>query len=35
MFSTAIFLSGGIIGTFHHLYFTGTPNLVLALGAVV
>ena len=25
-------LSGGIIGTFHHLYFTGTPNVVLALG---
>ena len=29
-----IFLSGGIIGTFHHLYFTGTPTSVLALGAV-
>src|SRR6516165_7644252 len=23
LFSTTIFLSGGIIGTFHHLYFTG------------
>jgi nitric oxide reductase subunit B len=23
-----IFLSGGIIGTFHHLYFTGTPTAV-------
>ena len=34
LFSTAIFLSGGIIGTFHHLYFTGTPTAVLALGAV-
>jgi nitric oxide reductase subunit B len=34
LFSTTIFLSGGIIGTFHHLYFTGTPNSVLALGAV-
>ena len=34
MFSTAVFLSGGIIGTFHHLYFTGTPNVVLGLGAV-
>ncbi|MGE5589501.1 MAG: nitric-oxide reductase large subunit [Bacillota bacterium] len=33
LFSTAIFLSGGIIGTFHHLYFTGTPTAVLALGA--
>ena len=34
LFSTVIFLSGGIIGTFHHLYFTGTPSVVLALGAV-
>ncbi len=34
LFSTVIFLSGGIIGTFHHLYFTGAPNIVLALGAV-
>src|SRR2546421_313721 len=33
LFSTVIFLSGGIIGTFHHLYFTGTPPYVLALGA--
>jgi nitric oxide reductase subunit B len=34
LFSTVIFLSGGIIGTFHHLYFSGVPNSVLALGAV-
>ncbi len=34
MFSTVVFLSGGIIGTFHHLYFSGTPDVVLALGAV-
>jgi len=34
LFSTVIYLSGGIIGTFHHLYFTGAPNSVLALGAV-
>lgn len=33
LFSTIIFLSGGILGTFHHLYFTGTPTGVLALGA--
>lgn len=33
LLSTVIFLSGGIIGTFHHLYFTGTPTAVLALGA--
>jgi nitric oxide reductase subunit B len=33
LFSTVIFLSGGILGTFHHLYFSGTPTAVLALGA--
>ncbi|AKT50410.1 nitric-oxide reductase large subunit [Arsenicicoccus sp. oral taxon 190] len=32
--STTIFLAGGIIGTAHHLYFTGSPSPVLALGAV-
>jgi nitric oxide reductase subunit B len=34
LFSTNIFLSGGIIGTFHHLYFAGTPSVVMGLGAV-
>jgi nitric oxide reductase subunit B len=33
LFSTIIFLFGGIIGTFHHLYFAGTPTGVLAFGA--
>jgi nitric oxide reductase subunit B len=33
LFSTIVFLTGGIIGTFHHLYFSGTPMAVLALGA--
>ncbi|MGN6553236.1 MAG: nitric-oxide reductase large subunit [Verrucomicrobiota bacterium] len=33
IFSTVIFLGGGILGTFHHLYFSGTPTAVLALGA--
>jgi nitric oxide reductase subunit B len=33
LFSTVVFLSGGILGTFHHLYFTGTPVGVLAVGA--
>jgi nitric oxide reductase subunit B len=33
LLSTIVFLSGGIIGTFHHLYFTGTPVAILALGA--
>ena len=34
MFSAMIFLGGGVLGTFHHLYFAGTPEPVLALGAV-
>lgn len=33
LFSTSVFLFGGIIGTMHHLYFTGTPLAVIALGA--
>jgi nitric oxide reductase subunit B len=32
--SATIFLAGGIIGTLHHLYFSGTPLVVLALGSV-
>jgi nitric oxide reductase subunit B len=32
--SSTIFLAGGIIGTLHHLYFSGTPTFVLALGSV-
>ncbi|HET8887193.1 MAG TPA: nitric-oxide reductase large subunit [Salinimicrobium sp.] len=31
--ATVIFLSGGILGTFHHLYFSGTPTSVMAIGA--
>ncbi len=33
LFSTIIFLAGGILGTFHHLYFSGTPTAVLAVGS--
>ncbi|GAA3956098.1 nitric-oxide reductase large subunit [Chitinophaga oryziterrae] len=33
LFSTIIFLAGGILGTFHHIYFSATPIAVLALGA--
>jgi nitric oxide reductase subunit B len=29
-----VYLGGGIIGTLHHLYFSGTPAVVMALGAV-
>ncbi len=34
LLSATIFLSGGIIGTCHHLYFSGTPTVVLAWGSV-
>lgn len=34
LFATIIFLCGGVLGTFHHLYFSGTPIAVLALGGV-
>ncbi len=32
--SAAIYLAGGIIGTCHHLYFSGTPVVALAWGSV-
>ena len=32
--ATIIFLGGGVLGTFHHLYFSGTPVAVIALGSV-
>lgn len=31
--SSALFLFGGIPGTFHHLYFSGTPTSIMAIGA--
>jgi nitric oxide reductase subunit B len=34
LLSAAIYLSGGIIGTLHHLYFAGTPTVALAFGSV-
>jgi nitric oxide reductase subunit B len=34
LLSGAIYLSGGIVGTLHHLYFSGTPTVALAFGAV-
>tara|TARA_B100001939_G_scaffold250728_1_gene217668 strand:+ start:3649 stop:5916 length:2268 start_codon:yes stop_codon:yes gene_type:complete len=33
LFSTVIFLTGGILGTLHHLYWTGAPTSVIAWGA--
>lgn len=34
LLATIIFLGGGVLGTFHHMYFSGTPTSVIALGAV-
>jgi len=34
LLATAIYLAGGIIGTCHHLYFSGTPTVALAWGSV-
>jgi nitric oxide reductase subunit B len=32
-FSILLYLGAGIVGTFHHLYFSGTPLFITALGA--
>ena len=32
--SMGLFLGSGIIGTFHHLYFTGSPAIISALGSM-
>ena len=32
--SILLYLGAGVIGTFHHLYWTGTPTAIMALGAV-
>ncbi|MCC6919335.1 MAG: nitric-oxide reductase large subunit [Alphaproteobacteria bacterium] len=34
VFSTAVFLTGGILGTLHHLYFAGTTAPIIAWGAM-
>ena len=34
LFATIVFLTGGVLGTFHHLYWSGTPISVIALGGV-
>jgi len=33
LFATIVFMAGGVLGTFHHLYFAGTTTAVIALGA--
>src|SRR5690606_40460015 len=35
LFATVVFLAGDILGTLHHLYFAGTTEGVLAIGAMV
>ena len=34
LLETTVFLLGGILGTLHHLYFTGTPTVVIAIGSM-
>ena len=34
LLATIIFLGGGVLGAFHHLYFSGAPVAVIALGSV-
>jgi len=34
LLAATIYLAGGIVGTLHHLYFSGTPTVALALGSV-
>jgi len=33
-FSVFLYLGAGVLGTFHHLYWSGSPQPILALGAV-
>ncbi len=35
LFATIIFLNAGVLGIFHHLYFSGTPIAVIAIGGVM
>lgn len=34
LITAIIYLTGGVIGTCHHLYFSGTPTVALAFGSV-
>ena len=34
MFGTIVFMTGGVLGTLHHLYFAGTPVSVMAIGSM-
>lgn len=35
LFATIIFMAGGVLGLFHHLYFAGTTTAVIAVGASI
>ena len=32
LFTTILYLAGGVLGTFHHLYFSGTTPAIIAVG---
>jgi len=34
LFTTILYLLGGVLGMFHHLYFTGTTPVIIALGGM-
>ena len=33
LFTSGVFLFGGIPGMYHHNYFAGTPSMIMAIGA--
>lgn len=35
LFGTIVFMTGGVLGTMHHLYFAGTPVSVMAIGSMI
>ena len=32
LFTTTLYVAGGVLGMFHHLYFTGTTPIIIAVG---
>ena len=35
LFTSILYLTGGVLGTFHHLYFTGTTPVILVVGGTM
>ena len=35
LFTTILYLSGGVLGMFHHLYFTGTTPIIMVIGGTM